>query len=85
MTQTHTPGELQGRHAGAGPVRAAATVLFGEGQVLHAGPAIQNFHALTLYKLLHLADVPGLKKQLDGTLQNLGGRQSNNMTDEGRQ
>lgn len=69
--QTHTPGELQRGDAGSGPVRAAAPVLLGEGQVLHAGPTVQNLHTLTLHKLLHLADVPRLKQQLNGTLQDL--------------
>lgn len=70
-TRTHTPGELQSGNTCSGTIRAAAPVLFGEGQVLHAGPAVQNLHTLTLHELLYLADVPSLKQQLNGTLQNL--------------
>ncbi|TNN85432.1 hypothetical protein EYF80_004454 [Liparis tanakae] len=65
------PVHDHGRDAGSGPVGAAAPVLLGEGQVLHAGPAIEDLHALMLHELLHLADVPGLKQELDGTLQDL--------------
>lgn len=63
-----TPGELQRRDASSRPVGAAAPVLLGEGQVLHAGPAVQNLQTLTLHELLDLADVPGLKQQLNRSL-----------------
>lgn len=66
-----TPGELQRRNASSGPVRAATPVLLSKGQVLHAGPAVQNFQTLTLHELLDLADVPGLEQQLNGSLQDL--------------
>lgn len=72
-THSHTPGEFQRRDASSRSVRAAAPVLLGEGQILHACPAIQNLHTLTLHKLLHLANVTCLKQQLDRTLQNLRG------------
>lgn len=67
----NAPGELQRRDAGAGPVGGAASVFLGKSEVLHAGPPVQNLHALALNKLLDLADVPRLKEQLDGALQNL--------------